>query len=340
MTFDQPLLAVAAVLLTGAAVAAYVLFQRRRAAALAGTGLAVVVAATASRRAAAVRRHLPYALYLAALGLLLFGAARPQAMLDVPRAAGTVVLVFDVSNSMSADDIAPSRLAATQAAATRFVHEQPETVDIGVVAFGQNALETQPPTDDHDEAIAAIGRLKTSGGTSLGQAILSSLSTVVGRPVSLPEEAAAGGAAPDGAPGPGQDQDLGYWGSATIVLFSDGEDTSGPDAEAAAGLAATAGVHIETVGVGTPQGDTIEVDGFRVGTALDDQTLASIAEITGGTYRPAADAAALNDIHESIDLRVSTVREPLELTGPLAAGALLLLTVGALLMLRWHGRIV
>ena len=106
------------------------------------------------------------------------------------------------------------------------------------------------------------------------------------------------------------------------MLFSDGGDTAGPDPEAAAALAADAGVHIETIGIGTTQGTTIEVDGYQVATALDEDLLTSVAEITGGSYHPATDAAALNDIHRSIDLRVTTQEKLVELTAPLAGGAL------------------
>jgi len=258
---------------------------------------------------------------------LLVGLARPAAKLAVPRAAGTVLLAFDISNSMRADDVAPTRLGAAQAAATAFVEDQPDTVDVGVLVFGDQALLTQAPTGDHAAAAAAIGRLAASGGTSLGQAILVALGTITGKPVALPED----GAAP---------ADLGYWPSATIVVFSDGQETGGPDAEAAAELAAAAGVRIQTVGVGTAKGATVEVDGFQLGTALDESLLTTVAQTTGGAYHPAGDAAALADTTKSIDLRLTTKKEPVELTAPFAGAALLLLMLGALLSIRWHGRIV
>jgi len=328
VTFLYPAVLAAAVLVTAAAIAGYVLLQRRRTAAFAAAGFGVLAGGGGTRRAA-LRRHLPYALLLAALPIVLVGLARPQAEVAVPRVAGTVVLAFDVSNSMSADDVAPTRLAAAQAAATGFVKAQPDTVDVGVLIFGDQALLTQAPTDDHAAAVAAIGRLSTSGGTSLGQAILVALGTITGKPVSLP----AGGAAPT-------TNDLGYWPSATIVVFSDGEQTGGPDAEAAAELAAAAGVRIQTVGVGTAKGATVEVEGYQLGTALDETLLTTVAQTTGGTYHQAGDADALADTTKSIDLRLTTKKEPVELTAPFAGGALLLLTLGALLGLRWHGRIV
>jgi Ca-activated chloride channel family protein len=306
-------------------VTAYVLLHRRRTAVLSAAGLDL----TGGSRRAGVARHLPYALFLAALPLLLAGLARPETTVPVPRAAGTVILVFDVSNSMAADDLEPTRLGAAQAAATDFVRAQPDSVDIGVVMFGQQALTTQEPTEDHERALAAINRLRTGGGTSLGQAILAALSTIVGRPVSLP---GAGSTQPPA--------DLGLWGSATVVILSDGEQTGGPDAEAAADLAARAGVRISTIGIGTTDGATVEVDGYQLATALNEELLTTIAGITGGSYRPARDAASLRDITGSIELRVYTRDRPVELTALFAGVALLLLTVGSLLMTRAYGRMV
>jgi len=327
VTFLYPALLGVAVLVTAAAIAGYVLLQRRRAAALAAAGFGAL-AGGGSRRAA-LRRHLPYALLLTALPILVGGLARPQAEVAVPRVAGTVVLAFDVSNSMAAADVSPTRLAAAQAAAKGFVEEQPDSVDVGVLVFGDQALLTQAPTDDRAAAIAAIGRLSASGGTSLGQAILVALGTITGKPVSLPTDGATAA-----------QNDLGYWPSATIVIFSDGQQTGGPDAEAAAELAAAAGVRIQTVGVGTAKGATVEVDGYQLGTSLDEALLTTVAQTTGGAYHPAGDADTLADTTKSIDLRLTTKKEPVELTAPFAGGALLLLTLGGLLGIRWHGRII
>ena len=324
MSVRYPLLLVVAVVVTVVAVWAYLRLQRRRTAALAAFG----VAGPGGSRRAAVRRHLPYVLLLAALPLLVGGLARPEATIDVPRLAGTVVLVFDVSNSMAAQDVEPSRLAAAQAAATGFVEDQPDTVDIGVVVFGDQALTTQAPTDDHAAALAAIDRLTASGSTSLAQAVLAALTTITGRPVTLPEP---------GAPPP----QLGYWSTAGIVVLSDGEDTGDPaQAEAAADLAAAAGVRIQTVGVGTTAGATVQVEGYQLATALDEQVLRGMADATGGSYLTAGDPEALAASTRSIDLKLTTRPEPVELTGPIAGLALLLLAAGALLMIRWHGRIV
>lgn len=324
MTMFYPLMIVAAVVVTGAALTAYVLVMRRRAAALRPTNFSL------TGRSSGVRRHLPYALFIAALPLLLIGVGRPQANLKLPHIAGTVVLAFDVSNSMGADDVKPSRLAAAQDAARSFVDAQPETVDIGVVIFGQDGLATQQPTSDHNAVLAAIQRMTVAGGTSLTQAIIAALTAITGKPVQLPTDQA-------------QDQpsqDLGYWGSATIVLFSDGQDQAPDRAVAAAGLASDAGVRIETVGIGTAKGTTVKVDGFQVATALNEELLTAIATTTGGAYHPADDADAITRIHESIDLRMTSKARPVEVTALFALSGLLLLVVGGLLMIRWHGRIV
>ncbi|AEV87832.1 hypothetical protein ACWT_6819 [Actinoplanes sp. SE50] len=322
MSFRYPYLLIVAVLLTIGAVVFYVGLQRRRAAALKASGFGALIGG-------GLRRHLPYALFLAALPILLVGLARPQARVSVPRVSGTVLLTFDISNSMAATDVSPTRLAAAQAAATEFVEAQPDTVDVGVLVFGDTALLTQAPTGDHPAAEAAIARVRPGGGTSLGQAILVGLGTITGKPVSLPKD---GGTA--------DTRTLGYWPSATMVIFSDGENTGGPDVEAAAEMAAAAGVRIQTVGVGTARGATVEVDGYHLNTALDERTLTAVAQVTGGAYHAAGDADTLNRATSSIDLRLTTRKEPLELTAPFAGAALLLLALGGLLGTRWHGRII
>ena len=320
MSFQYPvMLAIAAVALA-ALLAAYRTLEQHRSS---------LVKAAGGSRWSRVRRHVPPMLFLAGVAVLLAGAGRPQATVPVPRASGTIILAFDVSNSMGADDVKPSRLAAAQAAAIKFVQAQPDTVDIGIVAFDQGALTTRQPSGDRDGAVAAIKRLNIAGGTSVGQAILASLSAIVGHGVSLPP--------PDSTEPP---PSLGYWGSATIVLLSDGEDTGGPDAAAAAQLSADAGVHIETIGVGTVQGATITVDGFQVATALNEDLLNQIAAITTGSYHRADNAEALDGVYKSLNLRITTQPKLVELTGVAVVVAILLLLIGGLLMITWFGRIL
>jgi Ca-activated chloride channel homolog len=228
-----------------------------------------------------------------------------------------------------ATDVTPSRLAVAQQSAADFVRAQSSTVDIGVVAFDAGAITDREPDNNHDEVIAAINRLKPAGSTSLGSAILASLSAIVGQDVSLPD--------PNATTAP---PSLGYWGSATIVVFSDGEDTGGPDAVSAAELAGAAGVHIETVGVGTVEGTTIDVDGYQVGTALNEDLLTQVAQATAGTYHRAADAEAINQVYKDLEFRITSKPERMELTGAAVLIAVGLLTAGGLLMTLWYGRIV
>ena len=212
---------------------------------------------------------------------------------------------------------------------------QPDNVDVGVVVFQQGGLEAALPTPDHATASAAIRRLKAAGGTSLGDAILASLSAITHKTVAI----GRGGSEPD----------IGFWPSATIVLLSDGQNeagaassSTGTDAgtAAAASVAEKAGVHIDTVGVGTTAGTTVVVDGYHLFTALDAAALKSIAQATGGTYHPASDASELDGIASSINLRLTVTSQPLPLAGAFIALALVLLAAGALLTVTRTGRVV
>src|SRR5207342_1166389 len=306
LSLSYPLLLVLGLLLAAALTVGAVLAARRRTAALVAAGISF-----AGRRA----RPLGLWFSLGGLVVLAVAVAGPAASLPVGRSAGTVVLAMDVSNSMSADDVTPSRLAAAQQAALSFIDAQPDSVDIGVVGFDQGALTTSQPSADRAASKAAVQNMRTAGGTSLASAILGSLSAITGRPVRLGEN----GALPD----------IGYWSSATIVLFSDGEDQGGgSDAVmAAATIAQNAGVHIEAVGIGTANGTAVEIDGYQLHTALDTEELTAIAQATGGHYRPASDAEQLDDVASTIDLRLTVAKQDVPLAGGFIAVALVLLAV-------------
>lgn len=318
VSLAHPVLLAAGLVVVAALVVLAVRLTRRRSRALAAAGIA-----------APGRFGVPLARWLTLGGALLLAVAGagPAAALPVGRSAGTVVLAMDVSNSMGATDVAPSRLGAAQQAATAFIDAQPKNVDIGVVGFDQGALTTSRPTADRSASTAAVQNLRLSGGTSLAAAILGSLSAITGRTVTVGQD--------------GRVPDLGYWGSATIVLFSDGGDTGDQDAATAAATAAQdAGVHIETVGVGTATGTNVSVDGYSLHTALDTDRLTALAQATGGTYHPASDAAQLNGIASSIDLRLTVAKQDVPLAGGVAALALALLVAGAVLTAARTGRLV
>lgn len=328
MTFVWPTL-LGALVLVPVLIAAYVWAQRareRRADALGASGLVL-----GGGRRSGRRRHLPFALLIAALAVMIFALSRPQATLATSKPTGTVLLLVDVSNSMGADDVEPDRLTVAQEAARNFVRTQPSTIEIGLVAFGNGALVVQQPTGDRADVLAAIDRLKVGGATSLGQGMLAGLTAIVGEPVSLPDDES------DEPP-----PSLGYFPSATMVVLSDGEDTGGPDPIAVAQLAAGAGIHVSTIGFGTTEGAVIESEGYQVATALDAQSLTDIADLTGGTYTAAADtsASSLDQISQSIDLRIATTHERTEITAVFALAAVALLLAGGFLMLFWFGRVV
>lgn len=316
--------------LVPALVAAYVWGLRRRgrrAARLASEGLVPTTAARTMR----LRRHIPFALFAAGIALVVFGLARPTVDLPVPQREGTVILAFDVSNSMRAKDLEPTRIEAAKVAARAFVEKQPRSIKIGVVAFGDSAVTVLKPSNVEDEVIAAINRLSVSGGTSLGQGLFTSLSTIAGKPLTIDD------AALDNDAGK---VDIGYFGSSAIVLLSDGENTARPDPLALAEVASTAGVHVHAIGVGTEQGTVVQVDGFSVATALDAAMLKKIADTTDGSYDQASDAAALTGVYKSIDLEFKTVKKPREVTALFAAAGGLLLVLGSALSIFWLGRVV
>lgn len=297
-------------------------------------------------------RHLAPVLLLASLAVMLLALTRPVAAVAEPRREGTVVLAFDVSTSMGATDVAPSRLGAAKAAATGFVDKQPSSVRIGVVAFGGTGIVAQQPTTDRTAVLAAVNRLKPEGNTSLGQGILASLGAIAGKPVVVDDGGAGGGAAgatggttagssPPTRAARGLDgTTIGYYGGTAVVLLTDGEDTGGLDPAQVADLASAAGVHIYPIGLGSPQGTVLKVDGFSIATALDETTLQRIAKTTGGTYFNATDAASLSTVYDSIELNWTTRTVPHEVTSLVAGLAGLLLLAGAVVSVLRSGRVV
>jgi len=251
--------------------------------------------------------------------------------LALPNRSGTVILAFDVSNSMRAKDLEPTRMAASKKAALAFVQQQPRTIRIGVVAFGDTAVTVLKPSNVKEDIVAAIERLSVGGGTSLGQGLFASLRAIAGKPLTLNQSAL------DSDTG---QVDIGFFGSSAIVLLSDGENTSRPDPLDIAKVASTAGVPVHAIGIGTKRGTVIEVDGFNIATALDEELLKKIATVTDGTYDQAADAPALAKVYDSIDLEFKATRKPREVTALFAAGGGLLLALGAVLSMLWLGRVI
>jgi len=320
-------------LLALAAVPAVVWWYRRllRARAARRAELAALGLAGSGTAHTGLRRHGPAALLLVALVLLLAALARPQATVPEPRREGTVILAVDVSGSMAATDLAPSRIEAAKAAARAFVERQPPTVRLGVVAFSGSGVVTQEVTTDRAVVLAAIDRLAPEGGTALGRGLQTALGAIVGQPVLV--DTTGGSVEPQGP-------DLGYHGSAAVVLLTDGENTDSPDPLEVADIASSAGVAVYPVGLGRPEGTVVEVDGFQVATALDESMLREIAERTDGRYVPAPDERALAAVADAVDPAWTVRIEHVEVTALFAAAAALCLLAGVALSLAWSGRAV
>jgi Ca-activated chloride channel family protein len=330
MSFIWPGMLVLLLLAAPLLIVGYLALLRRRAERAAELAAQGFVPTSSTRRLHRLR-HVPFVLFLLALMLLLFAAARPEMSLSIPRREGTVILAFDASNSMKAADMEPTRMDAAKAAARAFVEKQPSSIKIGVVAFSDGGLVTQQPTDARDDVLAAIDRISPLGATSLGQGIFTSLSAVAGTPITVDPSALESDTGV---------VDIGYYGSAAIVLLSDGENTANPDPLEVAKLASTAGVKIYPIGLGSPEGTVVNIDGFNVGTALDETTLKDIATLTDGTYYQAADAESLAKVYDQVDLKLTSEAEKTEMTGAFSGVSTLLLVVGGALSLVWFGRVV
>ena len=278
----------------------------------------------------ATRRHLPPALFAVAILLLLTAIARPTAMLVVPSEARTVILAIDVSGSMRADDVAPSRLGAAQAAARAFINTLPGTVRIGIVAFSDDARLVQAPIAEHDEVLAAIGSLRAQNGTAIGSGILASLGAIFpGERFNLDEAAAV----PAPPPTP---SDASY----AIILLTDGQNSVGPNPLDAARLAAGRGVRVYTVGVGTEWGHIADRSGWRTPVGIDQDALQEIANTTRAEYFYATNAPDLREIYAKLGASVILERIRTEVTALLCGLAALVATVSATLSLFWFGRLL
>ena len=308
----------------------YLRAQRRRREAHVALGT-LGVPQDQSGRSLGRRRYIPAGFFLAGMTLMLLAGARPQMKISLPRVEGTVILGFDVSGSMLAEDMEPSRMEAAKAAAQAFVEDQPATIRIGVVAFGNGGLIVQAPTHDPGEVPAAIERLSPEGGTSLGQGIFTALNAIAGKPIALDPEAFE-----EGIP----ELELEAFPSAAIVLLTDGENTNQPDPIAIAEIAAESGVRIYTVGIGSEEGSVIEIDGFNLVTRLNEPLLEEIAMTTNGTYYFAEDEDALREIYQNIDLQLTVRGEQMEVTAIVAGVSALLLLIGSTLSMLWIGRAI
>jgi Ca-activated chloride channel homolog len=293
------------------------------------------------------RRHVPPALFLGALVVMLLAAARPAAVLMLPSEHETVILAMDVSGSMRADDVKPTRLAAAQAAARAFINDTARSTRIGLVAFAGSAALVQPPTASREELFAAIDQLQLQNATAIGAGILASLKAIFPDQefeVETPQlrSAAAGGSRVLRAP---KKQDVkpvppGSNKNAVVILLTDGQTTTGPDPVDAARLAAARGVRVFTVGVGTPDGQVLTGEGWSIRVRLDEAALKAIADLTRAEYFFAGNAPDLKKIYEGLKSKLVMEKRETEVTALFAALAAALSLLAAALSLLWFNRIL
>lgn len=289
------------------------------------------------------RRHLPAMLFLVGITILVLSLARPQAVVSLPKREGTVILTFDVSGSMSAEDLKPTRMEAAKTAAREFVENQPPSVRVGVVAFSDGGIAVQSPTNDREDTIATIDRLVPRRGTSIGNGILVSLNTIAvdaGDPPFLGINNLPNSSEPQADTEPqSETAPQGWYPSAVIVLLTDGENNQFPDPLAATDLAVDLGVRIYTIGIGSPEGAVITVEGFTVFSQLNEPILQYIAETSGGVYYNAASEDELRGIYGEIKPRLTLKKEEIEITSIFAGFGMLLFLVAGGISILWFGRI-
>ena len=317
MTFQAPvwllgLLAVAAL------VALYVVLQlRRKKYAARFTNVALL--GTLVPKRPGWKRHVAFGLVALALGVLIVSLAQPSTEVRVPRERATVVMAVDVSMSMEATDIEPTRFEAMKVAAKEFVDVLPEQINLGLVAFSGTATTLVTPTTDRGQVRAAIDNLELSEATAIGEAVFTSLQAIANFQSALGET----------------EEDV----PARVVLLSDGSNTVGRSTTQAVDSALDAGVPVSTIAFGTDYG-TVEIEGESVPVPVDRAALEEIAEETGGSYSEAASAEELEDVYADLGSQIGYTTEPQDVSYWFVRGGVLLALLGAVMSLMFTSRLL
>lgn len=323
--------------------AAYLwLLRRRRQQALRFSSVGAVRAAAGH----SWRRHVPPALFLLAFSALLFAAARPVARVPLPWARSTILLAIDVSLSMRVSDVKPTRIAAAKDAAKSFLEELPKDIEVGLVTFAGSSQVLQRATLDREALVSAIDGFQLQFGTAIGNAIVQCLAELfpdqgidVGE-MTFGRRSRGRGLDDSAKPPPRQVVPVkpGSYGSAAIILLSDGRRTTGIDTLEAAKMAADRGVRIYVIGLGVVEGMVGAQEGLPIYMQLDEPTLQEVARMTGGEYHHAGDADTLRSVYQQLGSRVEVVTRENELAPLLALiAAVLLVSAGALSVLWFRG---
>lgn len=299
------------------------------------------------------RRHIPPLLFLLAIVAGIVASARPNAVITLPSEQRTIILAMDVSLSMRARDVEPSRLEAAQTAAKAFVMEQPSDVRIGIVSFAGTASVVQTPTRNRDDLIGAIDRFELQRHTAIGSGIIVSLAALFpDEGIDLEPFLFRGVSSRDGGRGvaidrPGKPQRKpfkpvppGSHPSAAIILLTDGRATTGPNPIETAKMAAERGVRIYTVGFGTAAGGEVGFEGWSIYVRFDEETLKQIAEVTRGEYYYAGSADDLRKVYQNLNSSLVLERKETEISALFIAAAAVFAIAAALLSLLWFNRSV
>jgi Ca-activated chloride channel family protein len=308
------LLIVVAAMLIG-----YVVLQLRRKRYVARFSNVELLGSVAPRRPG-WRRHLTFALLTIGLVVLSLGVARPSAAVKVPRDTATVVLAIDVSLSMEATDVLPTRIGAAKSAAVTFVRLLPPRINLGVVSFGGTAELRVSPTRDRQAAKRAIQSLKLQKSTAIGEAIFTSLQSIQ---VFTKSNTPSGNKAPP----------------AKIVLLSDGTNTVGRSIADAITAAKAAQVPVSTIAFGTPTG-TVTIQGRTQGVPADNAALQQIADETGGSFHAAHSEQELRSVYQDIGQQIGTKTVHRDISWRFMLTGLMFLFAAGGTALLWAGRLV
>jgi Ca-activated chloride channel homolog len=298
----------------------YVLLQLRRKAYAARFANLELLGSIAPKRPG-WRRHVAFALLLLALASLTTAMARPTKNVRVPRDRATVMMAIDVSLSMQATDIVPTRIIAAQNAAKEFVDLLPPRINLGLVSFAGSANVLVSPTTDRAAVKRAIDGLQLSERTAIGEAIFSCLASIKSFEAQL--------AGQEGGPSP----------PARIVLMSDGSNTWGRTPDEAVVAAKAVNIPVSTIAFGTDSG-YIDLEGEKVAVPVNHEQLQGIADDTGGTYHAAASAGDISDAYRDIGSQIGYTTERREITTWLVGTGLLLAFAAAGLSLLWTNRLL
>jgi Ca-activated chloride channel family protein len=322
------------------------LMHRRKKVALRYASLSIVKDAMSARQS--FKRHIPPLLFLVALAAMVLTMARPVAVVTLPSNQQTIILAMDVSGSMRATDVLPSRLVAAQNAAKSFIAELPRNVKVGIVAFAGSAQVAQLPTTNREDLVTAIDRFQLQRATATGNAIVISLATLFPDDGIDLQSLQTGrdrqrGFSIDDEKKPKKDRQPvapGSYTSAAIIMLTDGQRTTGVDPLDAAKLAADRGIRVYTVGIGTVEGETIGFEGWSMRVRLDEETLKAIAQKTNAEYFYAGTAQDLKKVYESLSSKLTVEKKETEVSALFAMAAAALALLSAALSVFWFNRIL